>query len=183
MPLRLTANDTSLSGHNYDDIVGVRYEFPWRYRNLVQRGERFVYYRRRRRPGGRTQPQAYLGTGIVGEVRSSERYADRLVCVVEDWQPFGNPLPFRDGDGRYYEAGAELGGLYWRTGVRALDESAYERIVGGAHRDLQTEPGAPPTAEAASGTTSAYPTPQGAHRESCGNSVAAGPEAGVMERA
>jgi hypothetical protein len=95
MPLRLTANDQTLSGHQYDDVLGVRYEFPSRYRGIIRQGERFVYYRGRRRPDGTTVPQAYLGTGIIGAVRVSTANPDHFVCDVEDWKAFDEPLFFK----------------------------------------------------------------------------------------
>lgn len=129
MPLRLTANESNLSGHAYADVLGVRYEFPRQYRNLVSTGERFVYYRGRRRADGGTQPQVYLGTGIVGAVAPSPVRPDYLVCAVERWEPFAEPLPFKNADGTYFEPGATQGGYYLQAGVRRIGEDVYERIV------------------------------------------------------
>jgi hypothetical protein len=133
MPLRLTISEATLSGHEYDDVLGVRYEFPLRYRNLVREGERFVYYRGRRRASSGVQPQAYVGTGIVGTVHSSTRDSQRLVCEIEDWCLFADPLYFKDPAGNYYESGGAQGGFYWQVGVRRLSEAVYERIVSDAH--------------------------------------------------
>jgi Protein NO VEIN, C-terminal len=141
VPLRLTVNDTTLTGHVYDDVLGVRYEFPPRYRNLVRRGERFVYYRGRRRAAGGTQRQVYLGTGIVGDVHPSLRSPERLACEIEDWHPFAEPLPFKDPAGNYYEPGGKRGGFYWQEGVRRIDEEVYQSIVNDA---LTSEPMSPP---------------------------------------
>jgi Domain of unknown function (DUF3883) len=129
MPLRLTMNETTLSGQHYDDVVGVRYEFPQQYRKLVRSGRRFVSYRGRRRVGGGSQPQTYLGVCIVGEVRKAGGRSNRLVCDIEDWRLFPSPLFFKDSSGRYYEPGAARGGFYWQAGVRWIDEAIYERIV------------------------------------------------------
>ena len=54
MPLVLTQNELTESGHDYADRLGVEYEYPTRYRNLVRTGERFVYYRGRKRAAGGT---------------------------------------------------------------------------------------------------------------------------------
>jgi hypothetical protein len=132
MPLRFTANETSLSGHNYDDVVGSRYEFPSRYRNLVREGDRFVYYRGRRRLGGGTQPQVYLGAGVVGPIGKSISDPDRLVCDVLDWSPFPTPLYFKDRNGSYYEPGGTHGVLtgnqaFVRSTRKSMNESSATR--------------------------------------------------------
>ena len=129
MPLRLTVNDRSLSEHNYDDVLGVRYEFPPRYRCLVASGERFVYYRGRRRSNGRSTPQVYLGAGVIGAVHESESTPGRWACEIKSWDPFAEPVYFKDADGMYYESGGVQGGLYWRQGVRLLLDEEYDRIV------------------------------------------------------
>jgi len=50
MPLILASNVATESGHSYADRTGISYEFPMVYRRQMQTGERFVYYRGRRRP-------------------------------------------------------------------------------------------------------------------------------------
>lgn len=157
MPLRLTISEATLSGHSYDDVLGVRYEFPLRYRNLVREGERFVYYRGRRQPLGGVQPQAYLGTGIVGTVHASTRNSQRLVCEIEDWCPFDEPLYFKDAAGNYYEPGGKQGGYYWQVGVRSLSEGTFERILRDAGA-LENEQRSPNVAEADSSDVRAGPT-------------------------
>jgi hypothetical protein len=122
-------NDRSLSEHDYDDVVGVRYEFPSRYRSLVAAGEHFVYYRGRRRSDGTSTPQVYLGAGVIGAIHQSESTAGRWVCEIEHWQPFVEPVYFKDSNGMHYESGGVQGGLYWRQGVRLLSDEEYERIM------------------------------------------------------
>jgi hypothetical protein len=165
VPLRLTISEATLSGHNYDDVLGVRYEFPLRYRNLVREGERFVYYRGRRQLLGGVQPQAYLGTGIVGNVHASTRDPQRLVCEIEDWLPFVEPLYFKDATGNYYEPGGKQGGYYWQVGVRLLAEGTYERILLDAGA-LERERASAKTTEAESSRVfagTAYPSAE--HRQ------------------
>jgi hypothetical protein len=130
MPLALTQNEETESGHDYNDVLGVSYEYPIAYRQLVEPGVEFVYYRGRKKKGGGTQPQVYLGMGRVGAVKPSS-HAGRLVCLIEDYKAFDVPVPFK-GDGKYLETGAQpLGpraGLYFRRGVRRIDEDVYRRI-------------------------------------------------------
>jgi hypothetical protein len=135
MPLVLTQNEATESGHAYSDVLGVSYEYPRSYRNVIRSGEPFVYYRGRRRGGGGLQPQAYLGVGVIGEI--SEGAAGLFRCGIDDYWPFANPLPFKQGDD-YLEARARTygsrAGLYFRQGVRVIDDEIFGRIVaaGGA---------------------------------------------------
>lgn len=129
MPLVLTQNEATTSGHTYDDRIGVSYEYPAsRYRKLISTGDRFVYYRGRRTLSGHSLPQAYLGVGIVGPIRHSNT-ADRLVCNVLDYEPFPVSLPFRALDGQHLEPGGIKGGFYYQPGVRQISEEVFSSIV------------------------------------------------------
>jgi hypothetical protein len=121
--LVFASNPTTSSGHQYADIVGVQYEYPRTYRNQIQPGRRFAYYRSRE---GAVQPY-YWGTGIVGDVRPSE-HPDRLICAVLDYQEFEQPVPFRDPSGDYLEPGGAVRGYYQR-GVRTIPDAVFDRIV------------------------------------------------------
>lgn len=132
VPLVLTQNEATESGHEYADVLGQSYEYPRRYRNQVIQGERFVYYRGRRTATGATQPQVYLGTGVIGPITDSSA-TGRLTCEIADYRPFPVPLSFKNGD-EYRETAAEAyepgrKGLYFRTGVRVIDEANFEEIV------------------------------------------------------
>jgi Domain of unknown function (DUF3883) len=93
-----------------------------------------VYYRGRRRAEGGRQPQVYLGAGLVGEVRASPSEG-RLICAVEDFESFAEPVPFKL-DGEYLEplgtVPAHRAGLYFRQGVRSIDEETFARILAAA---------------------------------------------------
>lgn len=131
MPLVLAQNEVTESGHDYGDVLGISYEYPQRYRNLIRTGERFVYYRGRRTRTGPTQPQVYLGTGIIGPI-SPSRVGGLLTCLIEEYRPFPQPVPFKLGDS-YLEAGASTfgrrAGLYFRSGVRWISERDYLAIL------------------------------------------------------
>jgi len=81
VPLVLTQNEATESGHEYADRFGEAYEYPVAYRNLIRTGEPFVYYRGRKKAGGGHQPQVYLGVGVVGNIRPSPT-PGRLICEV-----------------------------------------------------------------------------------------------------
>jgi hypothetical protein len=106
MCLVLAMNEASEADITYEDVPFASYEYPTRYRNRIREGERFVYYRGRRRAGGGRQPQVYLGTGVIGAIRPS-RNPGRLVCQVLDGDRFPEPLPFKDEDGSYLSLEAQ----------------------------------------------------------------------------
>lgn len=131
MPLILTSNEATASGHIYEDITGVSYEYPARYRNVITEGERFIYYRGRQLPSGGRQPQVYFGSGVIGPVRPSQNQPDYFVCEVLDYYAFNTPLYFKDPNGAYLESGgARLG--YFQPGVRRISEAEYIGILGAA---------------------------------------------------
>lgn len=139
MPIVLTQNEITESGHDYADVLGVSYEYPKRYWSIITAGERFVYYRGRRSAAGGTQPQAYLGVGVIGGIRESSS-PGRLICHVEDYQPFVTPLAFKV-DGAYLESGAEAygshSGLYFRSGVRRIRDDEFANILEAAGHALE----------------------------------------------
>jgi hypothetical protein len=131
VPIVLTQNEATQSGHSYADELGVEYEYPTMYRNLIRPGEPFVYYRGRQRAGGGRQPQVYLGVGVIGEIQPSANEG-RLVCVVEDVEFFKSPVPFKV-DGKHLEPlGAvqpSAASRYFQRGVRRIDDETLRRIL------------------------------------------------------
>lgn len=131
MPVVLTQNEVTESGHDYGDVLGVSYEYPRRYRDLIRTGERFVYYRGRRTKQGPNRPQMYLGSGVIGAINPS-RTSGLLVCQIENYRPFVPPVFFKADDG-YLESAANAygskAGLYFRAGVRPIPEREYLNIV------------------------------------------------------
>lgn len=128
MPLVLTQNEVSLSELDYADIVGEAYEYPARYRTLIQSGEHFVYYRGRRRADGSSQIPSYFGCGTVGEVMET---GERFRCTIEDYRAFKDPVSFKDGN-TYREPEAnqrKAVGFYFQVGVRRIDQRAFDKIL------------------------------------------------------
>lgn len=133
MPLVLSTNEATESRISYADVTGIEYEYPSRYRKLIHTGERFVYYRGRRLPGGKTRPQQYFGAGVIGEVAASKRHTGRLVCRIHDYREFTHPVGLRWPDGSRVEPGGAKGGLYYRTGVRTLTDDEYGALIEAGH--------------------------------------------------
>lgn len=142
MPIVLTQSEASESGHDYADVLGERYEYPRQYRKLIVTGEVFVYYRGRRTVEGPSRPQAYLGTGVIGTIFEAPD-EQRMSCAVEDYVPFPVPLGFKD-LGTYFEVAATSygarAGLYFRNGVRHIDNSTFIHIVSSGQGTPRQEP-------------------------------------------
>ena len=142
MPLILATTDSPKSGPGYRDRTGERYEYPLQYQGLVSEGERFLYYR----PGSRI----YFGSGIVGRIGSSPSDPSRLMCEIENFVPFANPVPLRDQTNEYYEAAGPHPWPGWRNGVREISDHRFSRILGAAMttahlRASPSDDGPPPT--------------------------------------
>jgi hypothetical protein len=53
VPVVLVSNDANANDRfNWQDITGVQYHYPNQYKNIIQPGERFIYYRGIRRANG-----------------------------------------------------------------------------------------------------------------------------------
>ncbi|WP_205866071.1 hypothetical protein [Mycolicibacterium flavescens] len=130
----MTQNEKSAAAISYDDQLGTSYEFPTRYKKLVVPGEAFVYYRGKRSASGAIQIPHYFGTGIVGAV--SPTGDGRLRCNILKYRAFSLTVPFKR-ESRYFEPGAngrspKEVGLHFRTGVRTIDQDAFNEILDAA---------------------------------------------------
>lgn len=130
MPLVLAENEATESGITYEDHTGVSYQYPRMYRKVIQPGERFVYYRGRKRPDGRRLPQVYFGTGVVGIVSGDAANGALLRCQILDYRPFAKPVPFRHG-ATYLETGGSRRG-YFQRGVRTITTAEFTAILDAA---------------------------------------------------
>ncbi|SDR09115.1 protein of unknown function [Rhizobiales bacterium GAS113] len=132
MPLVLVSNDRNAgSRFQWQDITGVQYRYPNNYRNLIRRGEQFIYYRGMRRADGGRGAAEYFGRGTIGEIwrdasipetEPKGRWA--WYCSIVDYVPFGPPVPAKV-DGAFFE---NIPANAWRNGVRFLDDAAFQRI-------------------------------------------------------
>ena len=124
MPLVFVTDAPTLWESNYADVVGVQYEFPVRYRNLVVEGDRFLYYRGSR---GAALGVGYFGQGVVGKIGSGVR-ADHLLAAVHDVSLYAEPIAIKDSDGNYLETGSTTG-TNWANGVRRIDDVRFDSIA------------------------------------------------------
>ena len=128
MPVVLTINESTASGHKYDDKPGISYEYPVMYRNVIQTGDQFVYYRGSRGKNDERITPAYLGVGVIGKITASPHVSDCFVCEIVDYQSFPIALPFKDSEDRPFEPGGEAGGRFYQKGVRKITDEAFRRI-------------------------------------------------------
>ncbi len=128
MSLVLTINESTASGHKYNDKLGISYEYPTIYRKAIQTGEQFVYYRGSRGSNDERITPAYLGIGAIGKIAASQLVSDCLVCEIVDYQPFPIALPFKDSEGSPFEPGGEAGGRFYQKGVRRITDETFARI-------------------------------------------------------
>lgn len=142
MPIVLTENEATESGITYEDKTGISYEYPPMYRKLIQPGERFVYYRGRKRKSGGRHPQVYFGSGVVGEILTPASGALRLTCRILDYRPFLTPIPFKSGKGYLETEGSRRG--YYQRGARRISEAEFDAILEAAEvveeSELATRP-------------------------------------------
>jgi hypothetical protein len=128
MPLVFAESEVTAAGIAYADRTGISYQYPRRYRRAIQPGERFVYYKGRRKHDGSRAPQVYFGAGVVGESKADPGQTDRFVCEILDYRAFPVPVPFKDAGGQYLESGGHRRG-YFQPGVRTISDQDLGRIL------------------------------------------------------
>jgi hypothetical protein len=147
MPIVLVSNDANADDRfNWRDITGVQYHYPNGYKNIIQPGERFIYYRGMRRANGARGPAEYFGCGTIGEVRRDDSIPDTApkrewawYCTILHYLPFNPPVPAKMTGGFFEKIPQNI----WRNGVRELDEATYHQLITAA--GLQAEPPTQPT--------------------------------------
>ena len=133
MPLILVSNDANATDQfDWKDVTGVHYHYPNGYRNMIQSGEPFIYYRGVRRADGSRGQAEYFGHGMIGEVwrdgditEDTPKRSWAWYCSIEDYEQFNPAVPARI-DGVFFE---DIPFNQWRNGVRRLNEDTYLRIL------------------------------------------------------
>ena len=86
----ITENDES----EWDDRTGVRYHYPRKYKNKLQPGSYFVYYKGKQRKKQYADSRMsadphYFGVGIIGNSFEDENSEKKdLFCEIIDFEPF-----------------------------------------------------------------------------------------------
>lgn len=159
MPLILAENEATESGIEYADKTGIQYQYPKQYKNRIQPGERFIYYRGRKTSEKSRAPQVYFGSGIIGDVSEDPEGTGRLICSILDYSPFEKPIPFKIGKDDYLESGGSRRG-YYQQGVRKVSEEDFQRIL--SHSNSQNSN--PLEVRETLSTYNTYATPETARR-------------------
>lgn len=149
MPLVLVENERTMGGlyDSWQDLTGVCYHYPNKYRILVQPGERFVYYRGvRKEKRGRRQHPEYFGCGLIKDVWPDLSVPEQLpkaqrkyYCGIASFIPFDYPVSWMK-DGEKLES---IPQNRFRDGVRWISDALFVEILAGAQVDpaQPSEPG------------------------------------------
>lgn len=137
MPLILVQNETTVHEQyeRWKDIEGEQYHFPNQYKNRIQEGEQFIYYRGVRRAGNTRAVPEYFGFGRVGKkwidtesLGDGETSRPEWFCEILDYIPFINPVPFRINNQLFENIPQNL----WSVGVRVITQEVFDRILAAA---------------------------------------------------
>lgn len=125
MPLVLVHNEVVSPEYQWDDVEGIHYHYPTKYRGKVRVGEPFVYYRGVHRINDKRGPAEYVGAGSVGDIWADPSRKGAWYCRVDNYERFASPVLAKvDGVNR-----EKIPRNRWRDGVRVLDPQVYDDIM------------------------------------------------------
>lgn len=75
----------------YDDLIGMLYHFPEKYKNLVRPGSEFIYYEPAKQGSG-----TYFGYGKIGQVIEDKRKEGQYFAHVVEYTPFEKEVPLKE---------------------------------------------------------------------------------------
>lgn len=123
----ITENDES----DWDDLTGIQYHFPAKYKNLLLEGSKVLYYK------GTLKNKAfksfrlsdephYFGIGVI-ETISKEDGKNNYFAKISNYKAFEFPVPFKiNGDYLEYITNPKN---HWRDAVRKLDEETFNKVI------------------------------------------------------
>jgi hypothetical protein len=74
----------------YDDLIGMLYHFPEKYRNMVRAGSEFIYYEPAKQGTG-----TYFGYGKIGQVVEDKRKQGQYFAHIIEYTPFKNEVALK----------------------------------------------------------------------------------------
>ena len=86
------------SESSYSDELFNSYHYPAKYRNLLHKGDVFIYYQGNRQDKSQ---RYYFGVGTVGEILTTD--GENYYAKLLDCQQFGKKVPIYLPDGGYIE--------------------------------------------------------------------------------
>lgn len=140
MYLVITENDTS----NWDDVAGVKYNYPSKYKNIILPGSKVLYYKGRIRDKSfkdlrLSSSPHYFGMGEIGKVYPDPNTKNQYFCEIENYIPFTSAVLNKDIHGSYFEIIPETKKKnYWWDGVRKITKNVYNKILSEAGLELSS---------------------------------------------
>ena len=110
---------------NYRDELGALYNYPKRYWNRINTGDRFIYHQPRSTRGG---GMVYLGCGSIGEISPDPADLTRRNAELVDYTQFTRPVPVVR-RGRFLEPGISSQAQMIGNAVRLVDEETAKLIL------------------------------------------------------
>ena len=117
---------------SYADELFNSYHYPAKYRNLLHKGDVFIYYQGNRYDKSQ---RYYFGVGTVGEILTTD--GENYYAKLLDCQQFEKKVPIYLPDGGYIE---QLGfdsvrksvNPPWQSSIRPLSQEAFDYILNAA---------------------------------------------------
>ena len=110
---------------NYRDELGALYNYPKRYWNRINTGDRFIYHQPRSIRGG---GMVYLGCGSIGEIGPDPADPTRRNAELVDYAQFTRPVPVVR-RGRFLEPGISSQAQMIGNAVRLVDGNTARLIL------------------------------------------------------
>ena len=131
--LILTQNERTFEGRfdHWEDVLGEIYHYPNIYKNIIQPGYEFIYYRGVRRTKGIGKP-GYIGFGVIGDVWLDDRTESlpkknwKWFCDIRNYIPFMLDVPIKEGVDYHEKIKSQSD---FRSGVRRTDRSILYKII------------------------------------------------------
>lgn len=127
----ITENDES----QWNDVTGVSYHFPSRYKKYLEPGTDVVYYKGKLknlefRSKRLTDDPHYFGIARIGRVNpdfNTER--NYFFAEIVDYKPFQRAVKAKQKTSYIEQIPPNLKNNYWRDGVRQIDKAVFQRIL------------------------------------------------------
>lgn len=130
MPAVIAENDES----KWADETGLLYHFPKQYRAILTEGTAVLYYKGKMTNNAFKDKRLSAAPHYFGVAQISSVHADKnstkgdLFAVIKEFRFFESAVPIKV-EGSYLEPiPPKLKDNYWRNGVRAIDQAAFDSI-------------------------------------------------------
>lgn len=131
MPAVIAENDVSI----WADETGAVYHYPKRYSSIIRAGVRVIYYKGKLTNKAFAEQRLsplphYFGVARIGKVYPDLRSEKGdLFALIDEFQPFELPVLAKDEAGYLESIPASKASNYWRSGVREIDQTTFDKIL------------------------------------------------------